>query len=181
MEHLRRELQHANIQQNRVASHITHLLYAFGNVAPTTGAPDAQCHIADSWADYQTPYLPSVSGAPYPGPLYGNFAALQQLKELHPNLKVLISLGGASQRTPLVSLMPRSTPALRSQLVASCLDLFINGNLGRGVSAAGVFDGIDIDWEFSWRRRQAKLHPLVKGIPHPTLTRSQSEATPTTN
>src|SRR6202035_5108847 len=42
----------ANIQQNKVASHITHLLYAFGNVAPTSGAPDAQCHIADSWADY---------------------------------------------------------------------------------------------------------------------------------
>ena len=27
-------------------------------------------------------------------------------------------------------------------------DLFINGNLASGVSAAGIFDGIDIDWEF---------------------------------
>ena len=33
-------------------------------------------------------------------------------------------------------------------MVANCIDLFINGNLGGGVSAAGIFDGIDVDWEF---------------------------------
>jgi chitinase len=152
----------ANIQQNRVASRITHLLYAFGNVAPTTGAPDALCHLADSWADYQTPNLPSVSGAPYPGPLYGNFAALQQLKELHPNLKVLISLGGASPANTAGFAYAASTPALRSQLVASCLDLFINGNLGGGVSAAGIFDGIDIDWEFPGAADKGNFTLLLK-------------------
>src|SRR6202166_2789200 len=61
----------ANLQQNGVADRLTHLLYAFGNVT-TTPAP--ACAIADSWADYQSPYLPSVNGTPYPGPLYGNFA-----------------------------------------------------------------------------------------------------------
>src|ERR1700757_3311371 len=55
----------ANLQQNRVANKITHLIYAFGNVAPVSGPPDALCHIADNWADYQTPYLPSVNGSPY--------------------------------------------------------------------------------------------------------------------
>src|ERR1700730_1636095 len=79
----------ANLQTNGVADRLTHLTYAFGNATPTG------CAIADSWADYQSPYLPSVNGAPYTGPLYGNFAALQQLKQLHPNLKILISLGGA--------------------------------------------------------------------------------------
>ena len=79
----------ANLQANGVANKLTHLIYAFGKAAPSG------CAIADSWADYQSPYLPSVSGAPYSGPLYGNFAALQQLKQLHPNLKVLISLLGA--------------------------------------------------------------------------------------
>src|SRR5215472_4664195 len=97
----------ANLQSNGVADKLTHLNYAFGN-ATANG-----CAIADAWADYQSPYLPSVSGAPYTGPLYGNFAALQQLKQLHPNLKVLISLAGAA-----------------------------------GFSAAGIFDGFDIDWEF---------------------------------
>lgn len=129
----------ANLQANGVADKLTHLTYAFGNATPTG------CAIADSWADYQSPYLPSVSGAPYPGPLYGNFAALQQLKQLHPNLKVLISLAGADGFAAAAS-----TASGREAFVASCIDLFINGNLAEGISAAGVFDGVDIDWEFPW-------------------------------
>ena len=127
----------ANLQVNGVADQLTHLTYAFGDATPTG------CAIADPWADYQSPSLPSVSGAPYTGPLYGNFAALQQLKQLHPNLKVLISLAGA----PAFS-AAASTAAGRQTMVANCIDLFINGNLAPGISAAGVFDGIDIDWEF---------------------------------
>jgi chitinase len=127
----------ANLQANGVADKLTHLTYAFGD-ATSTG-----CAIADSYADYQSPYLPSVNGTPYSGPLYGNFAALQQLKQLHPNLKVLISLAGA-----LGFSAAASTAASRQTMVANCIDLFINGNLGGGISAAGVFDGIDIDWEF---------------------------------
>ncbi len=139
----------SNLQQNGAANHISHLIYAFGNVAPTSGAPDATCQLADAWADYQTPYLPSViKNKPYPGPLYGNFAALQQLKQLHPGLKVMISLGGASATNAAGFSYAASTPQLRSQLVSSCIDLFINGNLAPGISAAGIFDGIDIDWEF---------------------------------
>lgn len=138
----------ANLQNNGVADHLTHLLYAFGNVAPTSGPPNAQCQLADTWADYQTPYLPSVNGQPYTGPLYGNFAALLQLKQLHPNLKIMISLGGASSANAAGFSYAASTPALRSQLAASCIDLFINGNIAPGVSASGLFDGIDVDWEF---------------------------------
>jgi chitinase len=138
----------ANLQTNGVADNISHLIYAFGNVAPITGAPNAQCQLADTWADYQTPYLPSVNGQPYAGPLYGNFAALLQLKQLHPNMKIMISLGGASSTNAAGFAYAASTPALRSQLAASCIDLFINGNIAPGVSAADLFDGIDIDWEF---------------------------------
>ncbi|MGC2058331.1 MAG: glycoside hydrolase family 18 protein [Candidatus Sulfotelmatobacter sp.] len=138
----------ANLQTNGVAENISHLIYAFGNVAPTTDAPNAQCQLADTWADYQTPYLPSVNGQPYAGPLYGNFAALLQLKQLHPNLKIMISLGGASSANAAGFAYAASTPALRSQLAASCIDLFINGNIAPGISAANLFDGIDIDWEF---------------------------------
>jgi chitinase len=138
----------ANLQSNGVADNISHLIYAFGNVAPTTGAPNAQCQLADTWADYQTPYLPSVNGQPYTGPLYGNFAALLQLKQLHPNLKIMISLGGSSSTNAAGFAYAASTPALRSQLAASCIDLFISGNIAPGISAADLFDGIDIDWEF---------------------------------
>lgn len=33
-------------------------------------------------------------------------------------------------------------------MVANCIDLFIQGNLAPGISAAGIFGGFDIDWEF---------------------------------
>jgi chitinase len=126
----------ANLQSNGVADKLTHLTYAFGGVSSTG------CYIADSWADYQSPYLPTVTG-PYAGPLYGNFAALLQLKQLHPNLKVLISLAGAPGFSAAAA-----TDATRQAFVASCIDLFIDGNVAPGISAVGVFDGIDIDWEF---------------------------------
>lgn len=135
----------ANLQQNGVADKLTHLLYAFANV---TATPTAACTIADTWADYQSPYLPSVNGTAYPGPLYGNFAAIQQLKQLHPNLKVLISIGGASAANTAAFVTAASTAAGRQALAASCIDLFVNGNIAPGITAPGLFDGFNIDWEF---------------------------------
>jgi chitinase len=135
----------ANLQQNGVADKLTHLLYAFGNIT-TTPAP--ACAIADTWADYQSPYLPSVNGTAYPGPLYGNFAAIQQLKGLHPHLKVLMSLGGASATNTAAFATAASTAAGRQALAASCIDMFVNGNIAAGVTAPGLFDGFNIDWEF---------------------------------
>ncbi|MFZ0817433.1 MAG: glycosyl hydrolase family 18 protein [Candidatus Sulfotelmatobacter sp.] len=135
----------ANLQQNGVADKLTHLIYAFGNVTTT---PSPACAIADTWADYQSPYLPSVNGTAYPGPLYGNFAAIQQLKGLHPNLKVLMSLGGASATNTAAFVTAASTSAGRQALAASCIDMFINGNIAAGITAPGLFDGFNIDWEF---------------------------------
>ena len=116
----------ANLQQNGVAGKLTHLMYAFANVT-TTPAP--ACAIADSWADYQTPYLPSVSGVAYAGPMYGNFAAIQQLKQLHPKLKVLMSIGGASAANTAAFVSAASTAAGRQALAASCIDMFVKGNI----------------------------------------------------
>jgi chitinase len=135
----------ANLQQNGVANKLTHLFYAFANVT-TTPAP--ACAFADTWADYQTPYLPTVNGQAYTGPLYGNFAAIQQLKQLHPNLKVLISLGGASASNTAAFVTAASTESGRRALTASCIDIFIKGNIADGITAPGLFDGFNIDWEF---------------------------------
>jgi chitinase len=135
----------ANLQQNGVADKLTHLFYAFANV---TATPTPACTIADSWADYQSPYLPSVSGAPYTGPMYGNFAAIQQLKELHPKLKVLMAIGGASAANTAAFVTAASTAAGRQALVSSCIDMFVNGNIAPGISAPGLFDGFVIDWEY---------------------------------
>lgn len=135
----------ANLEQNGAAGKLTHLMYAFANV---TTSPAPACAIADSWADYQTPYLPSVSGVPYVGPMYGNFAAIQQLKELHPKLKVLMSIGGASAANTAAFASAASTAAGRQALAASCIDMFVKGNVAPGISAPGLFDGFNIDWEF---------------------------------
>jgi chitinase len=70
---------------------------------------------------------------------------------MHPNLKLLISLGGWTYSDGVYS---AATTANRSAFVASCIDIYIKGNLpaadGRGGAgaAAGVFDGIDLDWEY---------------------------------
>lgn len=133
----------ADIQNSGAAEALTHILYAFANVSA-----NGECAIADSWADYQSPYLPSVNGQPYNGPLYGNFAALLQLKQLHPNLKVLISIGGASPVNTANFSAAAGTAAGRSGLASSCIDMFISGQVAAGVSTGNLFDGIDIDWEF---------------------------------
>src|SRR5580698_7121707 len=133
----------ANLQQNGVANQLTHFFYAFANVSTAPG-----CAIADSWADYQDPNLPSVSGTPYTGPLYGNFAAIQQLEQLHPKMKTLISIGGASATNAANFSTAASTAAGRQALAASCIAMFIEGKVAPGITAPGLFDGIHIDWEF---------------------------------
>jgi chitinase len=146
----------SDVQNSGAASKLTHLLYAFANVSS-----DGQCAIADSWADYQTPYLPSVNGQPYTGPLYGNFAALQQLKQLHPALKVMISIGGASASNTANFSTAAATASGRQQLAASCIDMFIKGNVAQGVSTGTLFDGIDVDWEFPVASDKAHFTALL--------------------
>jgi chitinase len=134
----------ADLQKNGVADQLTHLIYAFGNVTATA---TPACAVADPSAAYQDSTLPSVSGKAYTAPLYGNFGAIQQLKALHPNLKVLISLGGqAGDVTGFTR--ASSTAAGRAALATSCIDMFVKGNIATGVTAPGLFDGFNIDWEF---------------------------------
>jgi chitinase len=65
-----------------------------------------------------------------------NWQALQTLKQAHPQLKVLISVGGWSQ-SGLFSDVAASAEA-RTHFAESCASF---------VTAHG-FDGLDIDWEF---------------------------------
>jgi len=146
-----------NVEASGAADELTVINYAFGNVAPD-GNGNITCQLADPWADYQRPVSAdeSVNGEAVEGPhdLRGNFQQLRALKEMHPDLKVLISIGGwtFSKYFSDAALTKES----RKQFVASCIDLFIKGNLPDGGwddlggpgAAAGVFDGIDVDWEW---------------------------------
>jgi chitinase len=152
-----RNYQVKNVQTSGTAAKLTHLDYAFANIGP-----DGKCFEAnaagqgDAWADYQHPVDAggSVDGtADTAGQaLAGNFNQLRELKAANPGLKVLISIGGWSWSTNFSD--AARTPASRQALVASCVDLFVKGNLplldGKGGpgSAAGIFDGVDIDWEW---------------------------------
>ncbi|HEV8251211.1 MAG TPA: glycoside hydrolase family 18 protein, partial [Gaiellaceae bacterium] len=140
-----------NVETSGSADKLTVINYAFGKVAPDADG-NVVCVSGDAWADYQKPWSAdeSVTGkeVPWSAPLRGNFQQLKALKELHPGLKVLMSLGGWTWSRDFSD--AALTKESRQKFVSSCIDLFINGNLpdtdpGAG---AGVFDGIDIDWEW---------------------------------
>jgi chitinase len=57
-------------------------------------------------------------------------------------------LGGASSANTTAFSTAASTAAGRQALAASCIDMFINGNIAEGITAPGLFDGFNIDWEF---------------------------------
>lgn len=144
------------------ATKINVIQYAFGmpSFDPTTGA--IGCNVIDPWADYQQPYTSdiAVNGAADDSAnpdqhIYGSFNQLAELKAANPNLKVEISLGGWTDSTWFAQLA--ATPERRQQFVSACIDTFIKGNLpgdswppsaGGDGAAAGVFDGIDLDWEY---------------------------------
>ena len=144
-----------NLIDNGSADKLTVINYAFGNVAPEADG-DVVCQSGDTWADYGRPTEAenSVDGVAdiWGEPLRGNFRQLQKLKALYPELKVDISLGGWTWSKYFSD--GALTPESRQTLVQSCIDLFIKGNLpvvdeaGGPGAAAGVFDGIDLDWEW---------------------------------
>lgn len=152
-----RDFQVQDLEKNGSAGKLTHINYAFGNIGADgkcfTGSVPGE---ADAWADYVRPLDAenSVDGVAddWSQPIAGNFNQLRELKAKHPGLKVLLSLGGWSWSTHFSD--AALTPASRKALVASCIDLYIKGNLpqdgsrGGAGAAAGVFDGFDIDWEW---------------------------------
>jgi GH18 family chitinase len=146
-----RNYQVKDLVTRGAAAKLTHLNYAFGNVV------NGECGIfappqGDAWADYQKGYPAeaSVDGVAdkWDDPLKGNFGQLKKLKALQPGLKVMISLGGWTWSGGFSA--AAATAQSREKLVRSCIDLYIRGNLP-GVpagAAAGLFDGIDVDWEY---------------------------------
>ena len=137
----------SDLVKNGSAARLTQINYAFGFL-------DAQgnCVSSDPWADYQRPFSAeqSVNGtADEPGQvLNGNLNQLKQLKQKFPKLRISISLGGWTGSAHFSD--AALTPASRAAHVKSCLDMWLKGNLpGLPAGAAkGIFDGVDLDWEW---------------------------------
>lgn len=148
-----------NLDTSGSAAKLTHINYAFGNIDSAGRCFQAnQLGQGDAWADYQRRLTAdlTVNGQAdvYNQPLAGNLNQLKQLKAKYPHLKVNLSLGGWTWSKYFSN--AAQTAASRQAHVSSCLDMWIKGNLpqiggepqGGPGSAAGVFDGIDLDWEW---------------------------------
>jgi chitinase len=133
-----------HVQASGAAGRLDVVNYAFA-------APDAnlRCASLDTFADFGKRYdaSESVDGIAdtVSQPLKGNFNQLLKLKQLHPNLRVMISLGGWTESYRFTEV---AKPENRQAFVKSCIDMFIRGDVAPGISAAGLFDGIDVDWEY---------------------------------
>ncbi len=112
------------ITQNSL-SHLNYLIYAFGAINGNGGCDASQ--------------LAS-----------GTFAQITALKQKNPNLKVLISLGGATAGT--VDFITYSQPGAVAPFVSQCVKDFVG---------AGKFDGIDIDWEVPGPSDQGNYNNLL--------------------
>ncbi|WP_433334679.1 glycosyl hydrolase family 18 protein [Spirillospora sp. CA-294931] len=170
-----------NLDTTGNAAKLTHINYAFGNIHPTQLTclqgvtkgttpnpqdPNQGDGAGDADADYGRPMSAgqSVDGVGDTGweKLRGNFNQLKKLKAKHPHLKVLISLGGWTYSKYFSDVA--ATDAARKKFVSSCIDIYIKGNLpvyngaGGPGTGAGIFDGIDLDWEWPGAEGHAGNH-----------------------
>ena len=163
----------STIATSGAASQLTTIIYDFENIDPTNltcfeaikaadtneSDPNAGDGAGDAYADYQKSYTSSnsVDGTSdsWSQPIKGNFNQLRELKVKYPNLKILLSIGGWTYSKYFSDVA--ATASSRQTFVSSCITMFLKGNLPTGIggdpsggtaSAAGIFDGFDIDWEY---------------------------------
>jgi chitinase len=163
----------SSMAKTGAASGLNVMTYAFENIDPTNltcfetikaadtndSNPSAGDGAGDAFADYQKSYTGDISvdgsSDSWSQPIKGNFNQLRALKAKYPNLRFTLSIGGWTYSKFFSD--AAATDASRKKFVSSCIDMFIKGNLPTGISgdasggqasAAGLFDGIDIDWEY---------------------------------
>ena len=116
------------------ADKLTHVDYAFGKIGP-----DNRLVLnASAATDRVYPGDCSDSGCPH-----GLFHQITLLKQKHPQLKFILSIGGWTDSGPFYEMA--ATDASRQAFVQSCVEF---------LTTYPQFDGVDIDWE----------HPVVGGL-----------------
>lgn len=109
------------------AEHLTHINYAFANIS------GGEVVLGDSYADIDRFYPGDCWD---PGCQRGNFHQLRILKQQHPHLKTLISVGGWTWSENFSD--AAATPAAREIFANSCVEFILEHG----------FDGVDLDWEY---------------------------------
>lgn len=135
-----------NLDASGAAARLDVITYAFAKVGE-----DDRVALVDSHADLALFHNAerSVDGVPDTwdaGALRGNFNQLRKLKQKHPHLRVVVSIGGwtLSDRFSDMAM----TAEGRRAFADSCVEVFITGAFAPGLRQPGIFDGIDIDWEY---------------------------------
>jgi chitinase len=120
-----------------------------------------RCSIANPKADLETVYARknSINGrADNPTALFrGYFHQLKELKRHYPHLKILISLEGAAQ-----DFSRDAQPESRNTFVATCVNTFLRGHFAPGIVEPGIFDGIDVDWEYPQQNDAGNFRRLLE-------------------
>jgi chitinase len=116
------------------AGKLTHVNYAFAKIAP-----DNRLGVNAAVAvDRVYPGDCTEPGCPH-----GLFHQITLLKEKHPHLKFIMSVGGWTDSAPFYEMA--ATEASRQTFAQSCADF---------LKSYPQFDGIDLDWE----------HPVIGGL-----------------
>lgn len=108
---------------------ITHVNYAFAKISDA-----GEVALDDRAAAVEKSYPDDPSNLPAEG--RGAFRQLRLLKQKHPHLKTLISVGGWTQSGKFSDVA--ATPEAREKFAASAVAFIVKHG----------FDGVDIDWEY---------------------------------
>lgn len=129
-----------------IAHRLTHIIYAFMKPDEMTGV----CRPHDNWAD-----IGAVDD--YQTKVGGNFAKLLELKKKHPHLKILLSIGGGTYNKNFIKIAQNQKMLM--QFAKSCVEMldFYHHDFQHFQDKSwqkthfkyhGLFDGLDIDWEW---------------------------------
>ncbi|MBI2353021.1 glycoside hydrolase family 18 protein [Candidatus Dependentiae bacterium] len=131
---------------DQIAPKLTHVIYAFAKPNPVDGTCELPAPVSDVGA--------MESGS---NQLGGNFAELLRFKKRFPHIKILLSIAGGADSKYVSEIVKKG---YMKKFITSCVSLldryeyfFVDSKTDKKRSVVyhyeGLFDGIDLDWEWA--------------------------------